>query len=284
MKCPQCGRDLPYGSKYCLFCNIHVDNDEIPTVSEPTKVIPTIAEKPQKPKLKPEKKRQLILFYGSIGAIGILFIILFAVVLKSCSKPENDVPTFTSSVTSEDTSTEATASVESTLSLPQYNSVNVSSAESVSEEVSSEEVSSVTSSETVSEVTVLPGSSYLSFTVADLKKTFGEIASRDDNEGEGSILSFADCKYKFIVDSAAPQNSDRVNSIIVTNGGEIISGAKVGQTYNEIFNSFGKLSFSYDEVEEIAVATTSLNNATYYIYFEKEDKNSPSLSALIKLN
>ena len=139
-------------------------------------------------------------------------------------------------------------------------------------------------SKTLPNPTILPGSNYLSFTVADLKKSFGEVSSTESNEGEGSILSFKNCNYKFIVNSASPADSDRVNSVIVLKGGEIVPGAKVGQSYNQIYNSFDSaFQFSFDEEEEIAVATTSSSNANYFIYFEKEDKNTPSLSALIKL-
>ena len=52
MKCPECGRELPYGSKYCLFCDLNVENDEIPTPSETTRVMPAIGETKKKPKLK----------------------------------------------------------------------------------------------------------------------------------------------------------------------------------------------------------------------------------------
>ncbi len=279
MKCPQCGRELPYGSKYCLFCDINIENDEIPTPTEPTRVIPVVGAPKKKPKLKDEKKRQLIMFYGSVAAIALLIIILFVVIFKACSKPDENLNYSPSEVESA-SSVESTVSVNSTVSLPFYNSVNTSSATSL--EPNATESSS--QEQTTLPVTVLPGSNYLSFTVADLKKNFGDISSTESNEGEGSILSFKNCNYKFIVNSASPNDSDRVDSVIVLKGGEIVSGAKVGQTYNEIYNSFDSaFQFSFDEEEEIAVATTSSSNASYYIYFEKEDKNTPSLSALIKL-
>ena len=279
MKCPKCGRELPYGSKYCLFCDINIENDEIPTPTEPTRVMPIVGSPKKKPKLKDEKKRQLIMFYGSVGAIVLLIVLLFVVIFRACSKPDEN-PVYVPSETESTSSVESTVSVDSTVSLPFYNSVNTSSAPSGEQNATE----SSSQEQTPSQPTVLPGSNYLSFTVADLKKTFGEVSSTESNEGEGSILSFKKCNYKFIVNSASPADSDRVDSVIVLKGGEIVSGAKVGQTYNQIYNSFDSaFQFSFDEAEEIAVATTSSANANYYIYFEKEDKNTPSLSALIKL-
>ena len=278
MKCPECGRELPYGSKYCLFCDLNVENDEIPTPSEPTRVMPAVGKPKKKAKLKAEKKRQLVLFYGSVAAIVLLIVILFVVIFKSCSKPDVKTPAYSSI---SDTSSADTVSVDSTVSLPFYNSVNTESSETQS---SAESSLPSSSQQTSSEAALLPASDYLSFTVADLKKSFGEVSSTESNEGEGSIISFKNCNYKFIVDSSSVSDSDRVSSIIVLKGGEIISGAVVGQTYNEIYNSFDSaFQFSFDESEDIAIATTSSGNKDYYIYFEKADKNTPSLSALIKL-
>lgn len=281
MKCPKCGRELPYGAKYCLFCDINIENDEIPAATEPTKILPTVGKKPnkpKKPKLKSEKKRQLILFYGSIAAIVLLIIIFILALVKSCSSKKDTTPSFSFTSTS---SVYSSASAESSkVSLPAYNSVDTRTS---SAPVSS--ASSAASSETVSKITIMPAANYLSFSVSDLKKTFGAVTAREDNEGGGSILSFAGCNYKFIVNSANPADGDRVSSVIVSKGGQIIAGASVGQTYNQIFSCFNtSFQFSYDEAEEIAVATTKYNNASYFIYFEKEDKNIPSLSALIKLD
>lgn len=287
MKCPKCGRDLPYGSKYCLFCNISVENDEIPeiTASEPTRVMPSVGEKKKKPKLKSEKKKKLILFYSSIGAIVLLIAVFIFIIFRSCAAPEEKLPAFDFSSVSQ---TSAASQHESAVSLPVYSTVDKNTSSGAASSASAISSSAVSSTE--SKPQIMPANQYLSFTVADLKKNFGEIASREDNEGEGSILSFNGCKYKFIVNAQTPADGDRVSSIIVTKGGEIVSGATVGQTYTEIWDAFGKINpnvkfqFAYDEAEEIAVATTNYNNATYYIYFEKEDKNIPSLSALIKQN
>ncbi|MBQ7288822.1 MAG: hypothetical protein IJW78_03725 [Clostridia bacterium] len=282
MKCPKCGRDLPYGSTYCLFCDITVENDEIPPASEPTRVLPSVGEKPVRPKLKSEKKRQLILFYSSVGAIVLLLVVFIVVLFQSCSKDPDASSVYSFSDTSQ---TASVSTPESTFSLPVYNSVSSETSTSSAASSASSVTETATSSATVSKPTVLPADRYLSFSLAELKNTFGEITGRDSNEGEGSIVSFADCKYKFILSSGTPTDADRVSAVIVTSGGEIVSGARVGQTYNEIINQFEtSFQFSYDEAEEIAVATTISDNKSYYIYFEKEDKNSPSVSALIKSN
>lgn len=285
MKCPKCGRDLPYGAKYCLFCNIHVENSEIPTPTEPTRVMPPVGEtkkkKENKPKLKPEKKRKLILFYSSIAAIVLILVLLVFILVHTFTKPKKPQPSFSFSSSSQTSSANTGTAESSAVSLPVYSTVdrNPSSAAASSSDVSSAAES------TVSKPTVLPAAQYLHFTVADLKKNFGQIASKDANEGQGSILTFAGCKYKFIVESETLADSDRVSAVIVTAGGEIIPGAAVGQTYNQLFAAFGtSFQFSYDKAEEIAVATTRYNGANFYIYFEKEDKNIPSISALIKQN
>lgn len=47
MKCPQCGRELPYGSTYCLFCDSKITfNETVHRVDDTTRAIPKVTRQP----------------------------------------------------------------------------------------------------------------------------------------------------------------------------------------------------------------------------------------------
>lgn len=305
LKCPKCGRELPYGSTYCLFCDMHVENDEIPVPSEPTRVMPPVGKPkkeppkqeekpPKKPPKEPKQKsskndknKKAVLFYFSISLIALVVVALIVIIIVTCFKPKKKTPSFNFSTTtsyhgfvSEESGTMPTYSIPNKIessSLPPSSSQAPSSSSSSSSS-SSQNSSTATSSALPA---AKPADQYLGVKVSDLKKNFGEIASKDPGDGINSILSFNACKYRFIIETEEAADSDKVSAIIVAKGGEITKGVKVGMTKKEIYDHFGSIQIVPDEEGQVSTATYDIGNAKISIYFGNgEDK--PSTQALVK--
>lgn len=283
MKCPKCGRELPYGSKYCMFCDISVKNDELDDIDR-TRVIPEINKSPKKPthskpKLKPEKKRQLILVYSSMAIIILFIILIFVVLFNSCSGAKKKDPGYHFS--SEFTSTESSLSNTSSDDVTSA----VTSSDIVSGDTSSDDTSSGdTSSEFVP--VVRRGINYIGVTFATLKSELGE-PSLIENENYEKVVVFENYPGEFYFFTDELSDIDTVYKVLVREG-DVMNGITIGNSYNEcklILNNYGPTQFKEEDGEYYTDLEFS-DGKKIVIYFdgaerEEDLQDSPSLAAYI---